>query len=416
MLHDLLYALRRLRARPWHTLIVIAIFAVGSGAALTVLRIADAVLLHALPYKGADRLVRVSMRVPILPTQELPFSDVGYRALEQRTRSFEAIASYRVTGVNLSSQRAPERVLSARVTGTFFDVLGLPVKLGRAFVPGEEATKGPKIIILSDALWRQSFAASPAVIGTTVRIDGAPNTIVGVADARVAFPTANAGFFTLMDLDAVGTAPYELGIEVVARTKPGVAISAVIGDASRVIQDVARANPGPHSTPGGDVSGYRAIVKPLRDDMAGGIKPTIALLTAAVLFVLCLTCVNVATLELVRSSGRRPEFAIRSALGADRSRLIFGAVVEGGVQATVGVVLGLALSALSVRVLLALVPESFGSAAANAVSVGILAGAAVMVVLCTAASGAFPIAATLSSDVQSALRDRGASATRRMPS
>ena len=413
MLHDLWYAVRQLRARPWHTLTVIGIFAVGCGAALTVFRMADAILLRALPYRAADRLVRVSMHLPIAPNTELAFSDVGFRAMEKRNRSFEMTAGYRLAGVNLTRGNTPARVLSARVTGNFFDVLGLPAQRGRLFKPGEESQKGPLIIVLSDALWRKDFGADAGAIGTNVRVDGAPATIVGVADPRVTFPAANVDYYTLLDLDPVGTSPFNLGLELLARLRRGVTVDAALKDASRVIQEVSRENPGPHATAVSDFSGFRAIIRPIRDDIAGGVKPTLALLTAAVLFVLCLTCVNVATLELVRSSARRTEIAVRSALGAGRPRLIAGALAEGGLQAGIGGALGLALSALTVRVLESLAPAAFGGGIGTGMSAGVAIAAVVMILICTGASGVFPIAATLDADVQSALRNR-ASTTRRL--
>ena len=414
MLHDLWYAVRQLRARPWNTLTVITIFAVGCGAALTVFRLADAILLRALPYRAADRLVRVSMHLPIAPNSELPFSDVGYRAMEKRNRSLESVAAYRLAGVNLTRGDVPQRALSARVSGNFFDMLGLPAQRGQLFKPGQEAEKGPLVIVLSDALWRKDFGADAKVIGTTVRVDGAPATIVGVADPRVTFPAANVDYFTLLDVDPIGTAPFNLGLELLARVRGDMTIDAVVKDGSRVIQEVSRENPGPHATPTTDYSGFRAIVRPMRDDIAGGVKPTLALLTAAVIFVLCLTCVNVATLELVRSSARRSELAVRAALGAGRQRLIVGALVEGGLQATIGGTLGLGLSAVSVKVLQSLAPAAFGSGIGSGMSIGIAAAALVMILICTGASGVFPIISTLGADVQSALRDRGATSTRRL--
>ncbi len=413
MLHDLWYAIRQLRARPWHTLTVICIFAVGCGAALTVFRMADAILLRSLPYRAADRLVRVSMHLPIAPNAELPFSDVGYRAMEKRNHSFEITASYRLAGVNLTRGNTPQRVLSARVTGNFFDILGLPAQRGRLFKPGEESEKGALVIVLSDALWRRDFGGDARAIGTTVRVDGAPATIVGVADPRVTFPSASVDYFTLLDLDPVGTAPFSLGLEMIGRLRTGLSMDAAINDASRVIREVSRENPGPHATAASDYSGFRAIIRPIRDDIAGGVKPTLALLTAAVLFVLCLTCVNVATLELVRSSGRRTELAVRSALGAGRRRLIVGALVEGGLLATTGGLLGLALSAVTVRVLESLAPAAFGAGIGTDMSLGVAFAVVLMILVCTGASGVFPVIAALDGDVQSALRNRTAS-TRRL--
>ena len=414
MLHDIWYAFRRLSARPWHTALIVGILAVGSGATLTVFRVADAILLRALPYRDANRLVRISMNMPMVPNSELPFSDVGYRALEKRTHSMEMLASYRTVGVNITIGSNPQRVLSARVTGNFFDLLGLPAQRGRLFSAGQETEKGPPVIVLSDALWRGSFGAKPDVAGTIVRVDGIPATVIGVADARVAFPAADVGYFTLMDLDAVGTAPFELGIDVVGRLRTGVALQTLVNDATHVIQQVAHENPGPHSSPDSDVSGFRAVVYPLRDDIAGGVKPTLVLLTCAVGFVLLLTCVNVATLELVRSSARRAELAIRAALGANRSRLILGAMLEGTLQAASGVMLGFALSAVTVQGLHSLLPNAFGKSASSEISIEIVVAACTMTILGAIASGVFPIMITLSSDLQSALRDRAAAATRRL--
>jgi putative ABC transport system permease protein len=409
MLNELWYAARRLRARASSTAVVIAIFAVGTGAALTVFRLADAILLRSLPYRDADRLVHVATHLPIAPSQELPFSDVGYRAIENRTHSFSAAAAYRLVGVNLTHGDAPERVLSARVTANFFDLLGLPPVRGRSFQRNEETLNGPPVVVLSDALWRRSFGARDDVIGVTIRIDGAPATIIGVADSRLAFPAADVGFFTLMNLDPIGTSPFQLGLDVVARLRPGVSLASATNDASIVIRQVARENPGPHRDPGSDVSGFRAIVRLFRDDMTSGVKPTLELLTAAVVFVLCLTCVNVATLELVRSSRRRAELAVRSALGADRRRLIFGAVAEGTLQAVAGGMIGLGLSAAAVDTLESLVPAAFGRGSESPhISVWIGVAAVLTIAACAGASGFFPIVVAFRSDVQSALRDRDA--------
>ncbi len=413
MRHEFWYALRRLRARPWHTAIVVAIFAIGSGAALTVFRIADVVLLRSLPYQGAERIVHIAMQVPMARAQDLPFSDVGYRAIEKRGRAFQAVAGYRTVGTNLTIGTIPERALSARVTGSFFPMLGLTPQLGRLFEPGEETQKGAPLIILSDALWRRSFGARRDVIGSAVRVDGVAATIVGVADKRAALPVASVSYWTLMDLDATGTEPFNLGIEAIARLAPNMTVAAATSDASRVVRDVARENPGPHATPASDFSEYRAVLRPIRDNMIGGVKPTLLLLMGAVMFVLCLTSVNVATLELVRSSGRRGELAVRAALGADRRRLIVGALAEGGIQALVGGVLGALLSVGAVTAVRSLVPDAFGAGATRQWSVGIVMAAGAMMLVCTVASAVFPVLDAMNADVQRGLRERGGSSSKR---
>lgn len=413
--HDMWYALRRLIQRPWHTIIVVMIFAVGSGAALTVMRVADAVLLRALPYRAAEELVRVQMRVPMdLSEQALPFSDVGYRILEHRTRAFQSVAAYRTEGVNLSVGNRPLRVLSARVSGNFFSLLGIGVQVGRTFRPGEEAEKGDRLIILSDALWRSEFGSRPEVVGSTVRIDGQASTIVGVADARLTFPVADAGFWALMDLDANGTQPFNLGLNAIARVRSGVSIRTALDDATFAVREFARENPGPHAAPGGDVSGYRANVLALRDDIAGGVKPTILLLTIAVLCVVLLTCVNVATLELTRASARRGELAVRAALGAGQRGLILGALVEGVVLATVGAALGLGASSATVGILRSLLPSAFVGNAGSILSPGVIVAALLMIVVSASASGLFPILFTIRTDIASALRSKNESSTRRL--
>lgn len=410
MRHDVWYALRRLAARPWHFALVVAIFAVGTAASFTVYRLADAVLLHALPYRDADQLIHISAHIPIAPHQEFGLSDVGYRALERDNHTLAAVAAYRTTGVNLTRGALPERVLSTRVTANFFDVVGLRPTIGRNFVRGEETAHGPTVLVLSDAYWRRAFAADPSVIGRTVRIDGAPATIIAVADPRLVFPSSNVAYFTLMDLDPVGREPYQLGLDVLGRRKPGVSVETARLDATRIMQRVARDNPGPHRTVTSDVSAFQAVVRSLGDDIAGGVRPTLLLLLGAVACVLLLTLVNVATLELVRTSTQRASTAVRAALGASQARLVRGALIEGGIQALFGGAIGLALSTITVNALRNLVPSALSANMSMSATVLVVAG--LIMIGCTLASAFFPVVVATRRDLQSALRERQ-SATRR---
>ena len=389
---------------------VVAIFAVGTGASFTVYRIADAVLFHSLPYRAADQLTHVSAHIPIAPLQEFPLSDVGYRAVEKDNHSFSGVVAYRTTGVNLTRAATPERVLSARVTANFFDVIGLPPVRGRNFAPHEEAAHGPTVLVLSDAYWRTAFASDPNVIGRTVRVDGAPATIIGVADARLAFPSSSVAYFTLMDLDPIGRAPFQLGLEVVGRLRPGVSMEDARRDVTSILRRVARENPGPHRTATSDVSSFQAILRPLGDDIAGGVRPTLVLLLGAVACVLLLTLVNVAALELVRTSAQRTSFAVRAALGASHGRLIRSALLDGALRAVLGVTAGMLISSETIGALRTLIPSAF---AANVGLNGVVLIVALLITAaCVAASAFFPVMVATGTGLETALRERQ-STTRR---
>ncbi len=414
MMNELWYALRRMRARPLHTLMVITVLALGTGATLTVLRIANAVLLQPLPYFEPDRLTRISMRMPILPNTDIAFSEVGIRRLESATQSLSDLAAYRVTGVNLVWRDRPHRVLSARVTGNFFELLGQQPRIGRGFSRGDEAAGKPPMVVLSDRFWRGTFGADPSMIGATVRLDGVPGTIVGVAGPHMTFPSSDIDYWTQMEMSLAGEQPYQIGLQAVARLKPGVSEEAANADATQVMRQYTRDYPGPHGTRDMDVSGFYTTMRPIRDDMVGGARPTLVLLGLAVLFVLCLTCVNVATLELVRSSGQRSELAIRAALGAGQARLVGGALTEGLLQSIAGTLVGFAISVGAVTLMQSLLPAAFDPDSVNVLGIWIVAGVAALVLLCTTASAAFPIAAALGHDVQSGLRDRTSGGSLRM--
>src|SRR5215207_8240128 len=224
MRHDVWFALRRIRLRPLHSLVVTLTLGLGLGAALAVFAIVDAVLVRPLPYAEASQLVRVTRRLPVPGFPEISFSDVGYRRLAADTRTLSAVAAYGTRDANLIDRGAPRRLTTARVSASLFDVLRVRPVLGRSFTAGEDIPNGPRVLVLSHTLWRAAFGADPSVVGTVANIDGEPFTIVGVLDASTTFPTRDVAAWEPLRIDPAAVNPYNTPYNVVGRMRASVTL------------------------------------------------------------------------------------------------------------------------------------------------------------------------------------------------
>ena len=355
LLGDLRYALRRLRAHPGFTAIVVLTLAFGIGANSAIFSVVNTVLLRPLPYAEPDRLVTIQHDYPSLKL-EAPVSAPGFRDYRDKTRDFSGVAVESNWPVNLTGLGDPQRLHGTKVSGAFFRTYGVAAAFGRTLLPDEDAPGHNREVVLSDGLWKRLFGSRPDAVGRTMSLDGVGYTIVGVMppsfhdfwvqDAEIWTPLA------LADSDFVPSDYTTEYLNLTARLKPGVTIDQAQRDlhafAARLRQEHPNEIP-PDWTLG---------VKSLTVLGTGDIRPALLVLLGAVGFVLLIACANVANLLLARAAGRAKEVAIRTALGARRRDLVRQLLVESLLLSFIGAGLGLLLAYAGVRALVAANPSN----------------------------------------------------------
>jgi predicted permease len=408
--HDSWFALRRIRLRALHSLVVALTLGVGIGAALAVFAVVDAVLVRPLPYAGASQLVRITRKLPVENFPEVSFSDVGYRRVVSDNRTMAAVAAYNTRDANLIGRGAPRRLTTARVSASMFDVLRVSPALGRRFSAEEDVPNGPRVVILSDWLWRSAFNADASVIGAMTNLDGEPFTIVGVLGPTTTFPSRDIGAWEPLRVDPAAVNPYNAPYVVVGRMRDGITLADAARDITAPVQAVGKQFPGPHAGSALDLGGFQARVRWLGDDVVGDARPVVVLLLAGVTMLLILTCANVANLQLASALARSEELAVRAALGATRGRLVRGALIEGIVLAAAGGAVGLTLAVAGARLLATLMPASV-VVDGSLMGMRSLVATVVVILVVGAIVGALPVIVSARRDAALALRDRASSGT-----
>jgi predicted permease len=341
--HDIRFAARSLTRRPFYSLTVIAIVALGIGAVTTIFSVVDGILLRPLPYPGADRLVRVWKGNSSVPVPD-------YLDFERRTESFEAWGAAWDRHMDLSGAGTPVRVKTGLLTPRVFEILGAHPVAGRLFILDDFAGGMSSVAVLSNDLWSRRWGQDPAVIGRTVRLDGKMFTIVGVLESDFVAPEGLDldGTDVYVPLDAVDPDVQNRNmfvLSVVARLRPGLSY-----ERARAELDVLQATlqsefPGSWSRDGEPLP---IRTETLSEATLGNVGATLGAFFGAVGLLLLIACANVANLSLVRALDRSREIAIRGALGAGRARLMRQLVTESVLLSVAGGVAGLVLAVLGV--------------------------------------------------------------------
>ena len=315
LLRDTRFAIRQLRKSPGFTLTAILMLALGLCASVTLFAFVDAALIKPLPYADPARLVAVTESSGVFPRANLSYLD--YLDWKKMNTVFRSLDVYNPVEYLLGSTQGTDPVQAERISDGFFRTLGVRPLLGRVFYTGEDLAGTPKTAILSYASWRKRFAGARDVIGRTIRLSGVPHTIVGVLPESFQFaPRGHAEIWT--PLHAAGSCDLKRSchnLEGIARLKDGISIQTALANMTSIANQLWKQYPLSNR-------GQGASVVSLSDIVAGEIRPILLALFSGGIMLLVIASVNVASLLLARSEGRRREIAVRSSLGASSLRLI----------------------------------------------------------------------------------------------
>ncbi len=348
---DVRHAVRALARRPAVTAAAILTLALGIGANTAIYGAARAVLWRPLPYPDADRLVIVSSLGEELSGAGPALNSVSppdFADWQREATAFDAIAAINDGGYALTGVGPAEQITGAAVTGRFFDVFGVRPLHGRALTASDESSGAPTVVVLGHGLWRRRFNSDPAVIGRSVHLDGVLREVAGVMPETFDYPLSMDAWVPLRfapnDLTTQRGAHY---LTVVGRLRQDVDLLAARVEMSAVSRRIRAGLSNPNQ-------GSYASVHPLRDAIVGDVRPAMNVLLGAVGLVFLIACANVASLMLGSALGRTHDFAMRTALGAGRGRLIRGVFVEMLVLSAAGALLGVAAAAGAMRAIASL--------------------------------------------------------------
>lgn len=359
LIQDIRYGLRSLRRNPGFTTVAVLTLALGIGANTVIFSVINSVLLHSLPFRDPDSLVKVSLDDPGVGLANLLCSVPEWKDLETRPRVFEDVVLVGGGSVNLTGSEEPERLEFVNVTPNYFTMLGAKPQIGRLFGPQDFALGFAEAAVISDGLWRRAFGKDPSILGRRIRLDNDLYTIVGVLSPGFRHP----GKTIASDVEVWLTSGFSADpappparktkvAYVLARLKPGITLKEAQAKLDIMSADIRRDFASDYPPR----SQWSVHIVPLQESLVGKVRPMLALLMGAVVLVILIACANIANLLLARASGRQREISMRLALGASRPRMIRQLLTESLVLSLIGGVIGILMAEVLLNFVIRLVP------------------------------------------------------------
>ena len=400
LFQDLRVASRQFLKSPGFTAVGVLTLALGIGANTAIFSVVNSVLLRPLPFKDADRIMRV-WHTP--PAKSFPgmstfsVSAANYFDWKRDNHVFEQMAILNYHGLTLTGVAQPQQVDACAVSAGFFETLGVAPIVGRVFSPDEDQPGRTNVVVLSYRFWQEHFGASRDVVGRNISMDGQNFLVAGVMPETFRFPDFAQMWTPMGWTDKERAVRGEHHSMVIARLRPGVDLKQAQAEMNTISSRLEQLYPV-------DDKGWGALVIPLHEDMVRQVRPALLVLLGAVVFVLLIACANVANLALARAFSRHKEMAIRAALGASSGRVLRQVLTESVMLAAIGGMLGLVVAHFGERFILAFLSNQLPGTLMTGLDLKVLAFTACISVLTGLVAGVLPAFRLAKSDINQALK------------
>ena len=405
---DIRFGLRILWKSPGYTITAVLTLALGIGANTAIFSVVKTVLMAPLPYKDPGRIVAVWTANPVRGNQPLP-SSPGDFAIWKRSGIFEDLAPSYDDEKTLTGQGSPQFLIGYAVSANYLSILGVQPQLGRLYTNEEDKPGGPRVVLLSNHLWRATFNSDPSIVGKAITLDGKPYTVLGVMPPTFDYPST----VDLWNPIAMASSDFDnfdrTYVRILGRLRAGITLEAAQKEINALEAQTALTHPSTDK-------GNRIVLVPIRQQLDGDIRKPLLILLGAVGLVLLIACANTAGLALARNAERQKEISVRLALGATRLRLLRQFITESLILAIMGGTAGILFALAGTRLLLPLFPNDVANLQIPKVTEIPIDGAVLLFALAITMISSFlfgvlPVLKATRSEVSDAMKESARSAT-----